>query len=370
MSRGRLVSVLPSGGVLVVAPEPAAWVAPLATECAAAGPVTLVAPWACGSGLVRWLPGKLRAPAERRRVFGARSIPGGWLLDTALTQVASRRPDWRYRKAFAQRVAVAHLARRALARGDFQSLIAPSLAALEIFEAAESETLVLYEDWPDLAALHADLAAAARRHPDAGFLQRFRAPVTWLDRQADERAAADVLHVRGLWAAHQRTGNVVSPPEPPRARRIGGSSGRHVLLAGGGTARSGALEVLEWLNTRPDVTLTVRLGDGAEPALSRHRQVRPAVGTVEERVQGADLVLAPSWVEGYPKEVLQAARTGTPLVATKRAAGVVALTTSRRVAVEPGDIAGLAAVCEQLLPRHEATSGAPPRPLLHRRRRT
>lgn len=203
-----------------------------------------------------------------------------------------------------------------------EEVLAPSLAALEVFAAARRQgaTCTLLADLPDLARLHRDLDEAAARWPGCGFLRNHRAPPAVLERQAAEWHAADQVCVRSRFAAaHPRA--LRFPTGPARVVRADGGPWT-VRLAGLATARNGAAEALAALERLPGVRLAARLGEGAWPdALRGHPRVVPAEAPCH-------LLWAPSWVETGDAEVEAAARAGVPVVATERGAG---WTTATRV---------------------------------------
>jgi glycosyltransferase involved in cell wall biosynthesis len=113
------------------------------------------------------------------------------------------------------------------------------------------------------------------------------------------------------------------------------------LLAGLAAARHGTCEALELLDSRPDIELRVRAGEGLEPAgLLDHPRVSRASG-----LDGIDLVVAPAWCESYPAELAGAIARGIPVVGTRRAAGFVDLA-GRGAEVPPGDTRALAAALD------------------------
>ena len=127
-----------------------------------------------------------------------------------------------------------------------------------------------------------------------------------------------------------------APPRPTRA-----------LLAGLAAARHGTCEALALLETRPDLELVVRAGEGLEPAgLLAHPRVSRASTAELSRLDGIGLLVAPSWCESYPEELARAVSHGVPVAGTVRAAGFVDL---GGAALEPGDLPGLSAALEMAL---------------------
>ncbi len=308
----------------LVAPEPADWVAPaLAALALDDERVIAFAPWAGD----RW--------STHRQAWQA--------SDLALRAWSRRGVDQRMRGRVVRRAAADRWAAHRLPQG-VAAVIAPSLGARRTFAAARSRGIrtVLVEDLPGLRELHADLDAAAERWPDSSFLRRFRAPAPWIAAQEAERVLADLLVVTSAHAATR---------SPPSARvveldlgagRVNGEHryrepARRVLLAGPAVARNGTNEALAALDALPSLTLLVRPAEGTEPvALLRHGRVKVATAAEHDRLDGVDVVLAPSWCEGRFRQVERAADFGLPVVATSRAAGFVAAHL-----VEPGDIAAI-----------------------------
>jgi hypothetical protein len=229
-------------------------------------------------------------------------------------------------------------------------VIAPAGAAERTFAAARARGVatILVHDLPVLRRLHHDLDAAARRHPDAPLLRRYRASARDVARQEAERVLADRVVVLGafaraaLLAVGVPEGKLVparrapvSPARPPPPGR------RRVLLAGLATTRNGSREALAAVTQWGDVELLVRAGDGLDPPdLLRRRGVRAASAGERRSLDGVHAVIAPAWCECYPPEVPLAARLGVPVLATARAAGDVDL--SRAGAELPvGDVPAL-----------------------------
>ena len=324
---------------LVILPDPSPPAAAAAREIAGDGARWLV-PWAIDPRL-----GK-RGPTPWRRFAARRSAPvdrfaaiAAWpLVDLALAAWTAGRTDRRYRSMMWRRRAVAAIAARAL--GGVDRIIAPSLAALEPFAAAGPDVeRVLIEDLPGLRQLHVDLERAAARHPDCGFLRRYRAPDDQIVRQETEAVLADRVIVRGHLAAgrHREKARLASRYRP----RPGGQpiAAGEIVLAGLAAARHGSCEVLEALEALPDLRVVFRTGEGVEPpALLHHPRARGLAGPVD--IRGAAAVIAPSWVETYPTELACAAALGIPIIATRRAAGLLGDAELAAV-IEPGDGAGL-----------------------------
>ena len=320
--------------IVIVAPEPkAAWLEPLIA--AADSPAVVLT-------FGRWRSLALRV-AVRLWVRGA----------------ADRR--------IRARLAVRRLADRMAARRlppAAAVVYAPSFAARRTFAAAAARgggtRLVLVEDLPWLRELHDDLDRAAARHPEAPFLQRFRAPARDLGRQEAEWVLAHQQLVFGHWALQRRLHAGVpaeqvalcpwvapTTPHGPVPALTGAPL--VLLLAGTGAARSGLLEAVAAVRRLPGTRLLVRGGEALEP---RWVLDEPGVriSTAQERatLEGVDAVLAPAWCEAYPDEVPLAAANGIAVIATARAGGVVDVAACGTL-VEPGDVDGLLAACRALL---------------------
>jgi hypothetical protein len=263
------------------------------------------------------------------------------------------------------RLAIRRLADRYAARrlpGDVAVVYAPSFAARRTFAAAAARSattrVVLVEDLPWLRELHDDLDRAAAHHPEAPFLQRFRAPARDVGRQEAEWVLAHRQLVFGHWAQQRRllagvaAQRVALCPWIAPSLRAGDTApggtrdARVLLLAGTGAARAGLLEAVEVVRRLHGTQLLVRGGEALEP---RWVLDVPGVRLVTEQeramLDGVDLVIAPAWCEAYPDEVPRAAARGIPVVATARAAGAVNVTAT----VEPGDVDGLVAACRGIL---------------------
>jgi hypothetical protein len=259
----------------------------------------------------------------------------------------------RLRGRFAWRRVVDHLAARALPAGA-SLVVAPSGAAERTFAVARARGVptLLVHDLPVIRRLHDDLDAAARRHPDAPFLRRFRAPARDVARQEAERVLADRIVVRGeyarqaLMAAGVPEARLVPSGDAPIApRRAACAGAKRVLLAGLATTRSGTREALAALGRRR-VELLVGAGEGLDPPdLLARRGVRPTTRGESATLAGVDAVVAPAWCESYPPEVALAAARGVPVIATARAAGHVDLARAG-AEVAPGDVDGLWAALE------------------------
>ena len=308
--------------IVVVAPEPAPWIDAMVELASIAGPVRVLAPWTLPirAALRIWSGGK-----TRRRL-------------------AAR---------LALRAAVDEVAARALPR-ETRVVVAPSLAARRTFARAARLDAVcaLVEDLPWLRELHDDLDGAARVHSGCPFLRNYRAPAWAVVRQEAERVLARSIFVRGRWARERLARAGVArpildlprprpPPPPRRSPRAAGSL--RVLLAGLATARNGTIEALEAIRAVPGAVLFVHVGDGEglhPPDLLRRAGVAPASHRQRTALAGIDVVLAPSWCESYPHEVLVAEAAGVPVIATRRAAGPVDLSATG-VEVPPGDPAAI-----------------------------
>jgi len=334
---------LPDGDVIVFAPEPAPWLRPILQQL---GPRALVwAPWARSTSPRRSWPAAVGRALARRTLPdqpGLRRVPGFDLADVALGRLGADRPALQYPLAHHRRIALGHLVAPWLTRSRAAAVIAPCFAATPVFAAARDlgAVTVLIQDWPDLAALHADLDAAAGRHPDDPWLQRFRPPARWIAEQRSERHLADSIAVRGRFAARRIVADGVPPcrivrPAIPCPAPVPGGPRSRVLLAGRGTARAGAHEALDLLDRMPDLRLTGALGTAALPALRRHPRF---TATDDVRWSQIRAVLAPAWVEAYPMAVGIAAARAVPIIATDRAAGALPADRYRRV--EPGDVTG------------------------------
>ena len=224
-------------------------------------------------------------------------------------------------------------------------VLAPSLAALEVFAAARRQgaTCTLLADLPDLARLHLGLDDAAARWPGCDFLHNHRASPAVVARQAAEWRNADQVWVRSRFAAAQLRA-LRFPTGPARVIRAYGGPWT-VRLAGLATARNGAAEALAALERLPGVRLAARLGDGAWPdALRGHPRVVPAD-------RPCHLLGAPSWVETGDAEVEAAARAGVPVVATERGAGWTTATI-----VPCGDVEALVQATRHALFGHRTTA--------------
>ena len=196
----------------VIAPEPAAWLAPLLRRL---GPDTLVlAPWALPRAPA-WIAPLVQGAGPLPRLWAAlrrRTLPDqegprltwlpGWVAVEAAARLWSRgRTDRQMTARFALRALVDRAAAAWLPAG-VSALYAPSCAAQRSFAVARARGLAtaLVHDLPLLRRLHEDLDQAARVHPQAAFLRRFRASPAALRRQEREYVLADQVLVRGGFA--------------------------------------------------------------------------------------------------------------------------------------------------------------------------
>jgi len=352
--------------IAIIAPEPAAWPSRIAALAAAIDPdVRIFAPWAIPD-LAPLRALSRRVAFLRRRLTSHRcdTVPGWPIAELALSAWIGERADRRLRALFLRRAAVDRLAAARIAgAGELRAVIAPAGAAERSFAAAAraGARAILLDDLPSLRQLQEDLDRAACRHPDCRFLRRFRAGPSVLARQEVEWAMADHILVRGTFARAVRAAAGVSPhrlidwPDPlpaidcPRtgAPRAAARPTR-ALLAGLAAARHGTCEALALLETRPDLELVVRAGEGLEPAgLLDHPRVSRASAAELSRLDGIGLVIAPSWCESYPDELARAVSHGVPVTGTVRAAGFLDL--GGGAAPEPGDVPGLSAALEMAL---------------------
>ena len=363
--------------IVIVAPEPAPWLAPVIELALQAGPVRVLAPWAVRAGAPGWLPGRLRAFWQRRSLIvegldAPVSLPGWVLGEGALRAWAGMLADRTLAARFAMRAAVDWLAARWLvARGrGVRVVIGPSCASQHVFAAAarHGAARFLIEDLPDIRALHADLDTAARVHPGCVFLRRYRASRAVIVRQEAERALASVVVVRGQHAQRERerlglasagilalepdmraaaSARLARPGDDAASQRERVRAGTaRVLLAGLAAARHGTLEALAAVRARPHLTLLVHPGEGMEPQdLLAHPQIAVASEDERRHLRGVDVVLAPAWCEAYLDEVATAERLGVPVVATLRGAGWV----TPVAAITPGDVGALGAAVDGAL---------------------
>ena len=350
--------------IVIVAPEPAAWPARVAALAGEIDPdVRIFAPWALPD-LAPLRPLSRRVGFVRRRLSRQRcqNVPGWPLAELALSAWIGQRADRRLRALFLRRAAVDRLAAARLARaGDLRAVIAPAGAAERTFAAASraGARTLLVDDLPSLRQLQEDLDGAAERHPDCRFLRRFRAGPAVLARQEVEWALADRILVRGAFARAVRAAagvaaaRLVDWPDPLPVncpRNAGPRTAGHptrVLLAGLAAARHGTCEALALVDSRPDLELVVRAGEGLEPAgLLDHPRVHSAGAGELSRLDGIGLVVAPSWCESYPDEVSRAVSNGVPVLGTVRATGFVDL---EGLAIEPGDVRALSAAIDMAM---------------------
>ena len=366
--------------ILVVAPEPAAWLAPLVARAAelaqvAADQVVVLAPWATSGALAMvsaWGFGRIGRALERRTLqLPARveTQPGFLAFEAALLAWAGRDTARRLRARFLLRRAVGRLAAHLVsdgrddrARDQLVAVIAPSGAAERPFAQARSRGVarVLVEDLPGLRRLHADLDAAVRAHPDARFLSRYRAPARVVARNEAERVLATRILVRSDYArdalidAGLAPGQLAALPEaalaPPDGAHASARPARPahegrcmtILLAGPATARGGSYEALRVLDALPSLTLLVRAGEGLEPAaLLAHPRVRRASARELTTLDGVDAVIAPAWCESHPPEVALARARGLPAITTRPAAGFAS--EDPHAQLVPGDVPSLVA---------------------------
>ncbi len=332
---------LPAGEVVVLAPEPVPWLSPLLD--ALGERATVLAPWARPAAPRSARPAAIAAPLARRVLPGVRGVPGGDLLDAGLARLGADRPSLQYPVAHHRRIVFGRIAARWLRRRRPAAVIAPSFAATALFAAARDSgaQTVLIHDWPDLLALHTDLDAAVRHHPDDPWLRRFRPPARWIAEQRSERHLADRILVRGAFVARRIAADgiaahrVVCPAPPTPAARLPARR-THVLLAGRGAARGGAYAALALLERMPELRLVGEAGSAALPALLAHPRFEsvPADGVPWPNIAA---VLAPAWAEAYPSAVIAGAARAVPVIATTRAAGPLDICSP----VEPGDITAM-----------------------------
>jgi hypothetical protein len=359
--------------IAVVAPEPAPWVERLLRSpvdvLGDAGrlPAVLFAPWRMPGWRAADRVGVGRASSSEPIAGGFGNPPRVPLdIDRVVGAALGGRTGALMARRFGIRAAVDRLAALLLPRS-VRLVIAPSCGALATFATAARRGIpaVLIQDLPLLRQLHADLDQAARLHPRCALLGRYRAPVWRVVRQEREQALADRILVRGTFAAEQllERGHRVRPlPLPPPAAatgptalaRLSGGPLR-LLLAGPACGRAGIEEALTATAAIaaefPGTELLVRPGEAVEPSnLFRRPAVRLASRAEIERLAGIDVVLAPAPCESYAPEVARAAALGVPVVATRRAAGAVDLTTAG-AEIEPHDAAGLHAAVLRVLSR-------------------
>lgn len=267
---------------LVLAPEPVDWLEAVGGS--------RLAPWA--------LP--LRGPGEffRRRFLTGARRQLGWTGLEAMMRLWAGSDTARGMQA---RFALRGLAARWATAGPEDEVVAPSLAALELFARHPGRKILLL-DLPLLRELHADLDAAATANPSSQFLHRYRASRDIVVRQEQELALANEVWVRGAHAATllERRGlpwkplptiNDSAPTNPPR--------GNGILLAGLASARHGLPELLRVVEAHRDWRLHLRCGPGTEPAnlLDHLRCWRPAASKASEwwsRPAGWS-VIPPKW---------------------------------------------------------------------------
>lgn len=191
-----------------------------------------------------------------------------------------------------------------------------------------------------LAALHARLDAAARRHPRSPTIADFRAPAALVEaeRRALTRAArvvtphAEIARCVGPRVERVAWARSVLPPA---------DRGAYVVTLGPIAARRGALELREALR---GLGATLRVtGRDLEGGFDFGVPLAPPS---HDPLAGARVVVAPAWVEHEPRALLSALDRGVPVIAS-RACGLGALEGVTEIA--PGDVAGLrAALCAHL----------------------
>ncbi|MBL8924291.1 MAG: hypothetical protein JNJ54_35915 [Myxococcaceae bacterium] len=330
---------------LVIAPEPAPWVAPL-LESMNCADVALVAPWASGAiaGLrPLTLPGWRVLRAVGRR---AGAVLGGG-ADLAL--------GLRIRQAVDEAVA-------ALLPRTVRAVFAPSIGAHRVFARTPRAEHVLLMDLPVLRQLHADLDDAAEVLPRATFLENYRAPRALLVRQEEELVLASRVLVTSRYARQRLRSRGVPPARlgvlsmPARALQLTPApASPNVLLAGTTASRCGLELALEAIEQTRELVLWARRGPGSSAAALRHPRLR----LVEGAPPPVRCVVAPSWVEAHAPEAAAAVAVGVPLLATERALGFAeqgrAVTLMR-----PGDVARLRDFLETSGPPHRGTGSSPP----------
>jgi hypothetical protein len=231
----------------------------------------------------------------------------------------------------AERIIRADVAQRALVdrataprvtRTRPQLVIARSLAARYTLAAgrAVGAATVLLLDLPVLRQLAADLDHASARWPERRFLRRVRPPAGWVAEQEAEWLLADLVLVRGVYAAGLLAARGVAsaaiaalpPPSVAPMARASAPTGR-VRLAGLATARHG-LDVARAACAQLGLTLVVRVGDGTEP---RELATLPGIASDDGPV---DAVLCPALCEAQPLELAAARAGGVPVVVSRCAA--------------------------------------------------
>ena len=230
----------------------------------------------------------------------------------------ARATDRRYLASFLLRAAIDRWAATEVRRRKPTLVITACLAARRTLAAARELGIasVLVLDVPLLRALHRDLDRAAAVWPERAFLRRFRAPSWAIARQEAERVLADLIVVRGAYAAQlcladgipeARLARLpVTPVDlalPPRR------TGR-IRLAGLAAARHGIDTALAAAR-RAGMTLVVRTGEGTEPA---DLSSLPGVATDDGPV---DAIVCPAVCETYAPEL---AISAIPVIASPMAA--------------------------------------------------
>lgn len=344
---------------LVLAPEPAPWLSQLSSLLTHEAEV--LAPWALPR-LPAWgpLPPRLRHAWSRRTLpvpegFRVWGLPG-WVAVEAGMRVAARSTAATFQARFTLRRRWAQAA-SALLPASVETVLAPALCAREVFGVARRRgaRCVLVEDLPSLRELHADLDAAAARHPEEAFLRNHRASAEDVARQEAERVLADEIWVRGELALERLR---LAGHAPEKLRKLhflpDGESPQspclprhHVaLLAGPALARGGLREALAVLDERPQWNLWVRPAEGTDPRHLNHPRVRKVTAQVQRTLHQVDVVLAPAWCESHLSELAQARNQGIPIIATDRAAGFWPCRTIPR-----GDVPALIAELDALTTR-------------------
>lgn len=320
--------------ILLVAPEPADWVSPVATALRSIGPLEVVAPWALPRTLSRWAPGS--AFVRHRVLTGAVRHGFPWFpaVEAARRFYARGRID----RQIASRLAMRSVVDRAVAirlrlqtEGAPTTVVAPSLGARRSFAAARSygATCVLLEDLPDLRELARTLDDWSHRFPQCPLLRNHRARhATLVDQQA-ERELADAIGVRGNYAwrrlVHRFTANLFGLPGEPLSRMTPArSAARVVLVAGPGIGRSGTTILRELADRLPQLSFAVNANGSVEPRdLLRHPRIQRASES-QRRLDGVGAVVSLSGVECNPAELRSAVRMQVPVVGTLAATGQLA----------------------------------------------
>ncbi|MCA2981601.1 MAG: hypothetical protein INH41_19050 [Myxococcaceae bacterium] len=343
---------------LVLAPEPAAWLAPL-LDSLDRRDCLVVAPWA--------LPGGCSAQ-QRQVLRGVRRVAvPGWGLSRGVLRRAA--VAWGggadLRLTLELRQALDGLVARWLPRG-LTHVFAPSLTALRTFAAAPEAECLSLQDLPALRQLHRDLDDASDALPAASFLRNFRAPLDVVARQEQEHVLARRVLVGGHYARRlvtrrlprERVGAL--PALPPALRLDSSPDSRFVLLAGTTASRHGLEVALAAVEQTTGLTLLARRGPGSLERSLTHPRLRLVEGA--GALPPLRAVVAPAWAEGCAVETAAAAHGGVPLLATDRARGWCEATL-----VPPGDARALARALSSALARRvtpaspaEGPTGAQP----------